>query len=50
LLVLAREDFIGILRKQKRRNYESAKSRVRFDGNDVFVRRQIVCATGKDRL
>src|SRR5712671_1641529 len=34
----------------KRRNYESAKSRFRFDGNAVFVRRTVARATGEDRL
>src|SRR5260370_19437436 len=46
---LARQEFcLGI--SKKRRNYETAKNRGRFDGNDVFARRQVVSTAGEDRL
>src|SRR5258708_6938868 len=35
---------------KKRRNYETAKSRIRFDWNDVFVRGHGVGTAGEDRL
>src|SRR5580700_8888642 len=39
-----------VLEAEKRRKYEIAKSRIRFDRSDVFVRGQVVGTAGEDRL